>query len=89
MYDTIYRGSGICSTCGNNHNYVYINDYTTIKEFSYNYYIPTNKCAWTEDDRYCVLVKWDDFINNPNKWIDEAFDKRSKPIANSVKVYPK
>lgn len=89
MYDTIYRGSYICNTCGNNHNYVYINDYTTIKEFSYNYYIPKDKCAWAEDDRYCILVKWDDFINNPNKWIDDAFDKRSEPIANSVKVYPK
>ena len=52
MKNKIYRGSGICSTCGNSHSYVYINDETVIKEFSYNYYIPHDKCAWSEDDRY-------------------------------------
>ena len=88
MYSRIYGGSGICQTCGNSHNYVYINDSTTIKEFSYNYYIPNDKCAWTEDDRFCVLVKWDDFIEEPEKYIDQAFDKRSHPISEKTKVRP-
>ena len=64
MHNIIFGGSGICSNCGNSHNYVYLNDATVIKEFYYNYYIPHNKCAWTEDDRFCVLVKWEDFVNN-------------------------
>ncbi len=88
MYDSIYKGSGICNICGNSHNYVSINDSTTVKEFSYNYYIPNNKCAWSENDRYCVLVKWDDFLKAPKDYIDKAFDKRSSEIANKTKVRP-
>ena len=88
MYTTIFGGSGTCTNCGNVHNYVYINDNSTIKEFSYNYYLPTNKCAWSEDDRYCILVKWDDFTADPNKYIDVAFDKRTHPIAEKTRVYP-
>jgi hypothetical protein len=88
MYNSVYGGSGICSNCGNSHNYVYINDNTTIKEFSYNYYIPQNKCAWTEDDRYCVLVKWEEFVTDPEKYIDNAFNKRTSEIASKTKVRP-
>lgn len=92
MYEKIYTGSGSCASCGNSHNYVSINNETVIKEFSYNYYIPHNKCAWSEDDRYCVLVKWDDFkkdTNTAENFINLAFDKRKHPIAEKVKVYPK
>lgn len=89
MKNKIYGGYGVCSTCGNSHNYVYINDETVIKEFSYNYYIPHNKCSWSEDDRYCVLVDWGDFYEEPEKYIDQAFDKRSHSISEKVKVYPK
>lgn len=88
MTNSIYGGSGICSTCGNSHNYVNVNDNTTIKEFSYNYYIPNNKCAWNEDDRYCVLVKWEDFVENPEHYIDKAFDKRTHSISSKTKVKP-
>jgi hypothetical protein len=95
MYDEIFKGSYPCSKCGNNHNHVSINDSTVIKEFSCNYYVKPlteNKCAWSEDDRYCVLVKWEDFIKDAEtakKYIDQAFDKREQPIAEKVKVYPK
>jgi len=88
MYDTIYTGSGICNTCGKSHNYVNINDSTIVKEFSYNYYIPHDKCAWSDDDKYCVLVKWNDFENNPNYYIDKAFDKRTSEISSKTKVRP-
>jgi len=88
MYDEIFRGTYHCSQCGNTHNLVSINDETVIKEFSYNYYIPHDKCAWQEEDRYCVLVKWDDFINIPNTYIDKAFDKREEPIASKIRVRP-
>lgn len=90
MIDTIYKGSYLCSTCNGTHNLVSINDSTTIKEFHRNYYIqPCPSCCWTEDDRYCVLVKWEDFKASPEEYINKAYDKRSAPIADKVTVYPK
>ena len=95
MYNIIYKGSLSCSKCGNNHTLIAIDDSSVIKEFSCNYYVkplPESKCAWSEDDRYCILVKWDYFIKNAEtakNYIDQAFDKREKPIAEKVKVYPK
>lgn len=90
MYDSIYTGSGKCNTCGNVHTWISINDNTVIKEFSANYYTqPHIECAWTEDQRYCVLVKWDDFVRNPEAYINKAHDKRGSDIAKKVKVYPK
>ena len=89
MYDSIYKGSYTCSTCGNRHNWVSINDNTVIKEFSVNYYVePHTGCSWTEGQRYCVLVKWDDFVSDPEAYINKAYDKRSSDIASKVKVYP-
>jgi len=90
MTDRVYKGSYTCSTCGKKHLYVAIEDATTIKEFSYNYYPPLDdgKCAYADEDHYCVLVKWQDFINNPDKYIDQAFDKRTAPIAYKVRVRP-
>ena len=95
MYDEIYKGRYPCSKCGNSHNHIAINDNTIIKEFSCNYYVkplPEGKCGWSEDDRYCILVKWDDFkkdADSAEKYIDLAFEKRKQPIAEKVKVYPK
>lgn len=86
--DKIYTGAYVCVSCGNRHIGVNINDSTTIREFSCNYYIPNNKCSHTEDDRYCVLVSWTDFCQNPNDWIDAAFDKRCSEISKKVRVYP-
>lgn len=89
MYDSVYRGSYNCFTCGNSHNWVAIDDSTVIKEFSKNYYLNSHgKCSYFDDDRYCVLVKWYDFSQNPNTYIDMAFNKRSQPIANDVVVRP-
>lgn len=88
MYDKVYLGSFICSNCGNSHNSVAINDNTTIKEFSYNYYIPNGKCSHPPEDRYCILVQWDDFILSPGTYIEQAFAKRVEPIAKKVRVYP-
>lgn len=89
MYDIVFRGSYNCQRCGSGHSYVAIDDSTAIKEFSYNYYIPGNgKCSWPEEDRYCILVKWEDFITNPNDYIDQAFNKRSQAIADKTKVRP-
>jgi hypothetical protein len=40
MHDVIFVGSGVCSKCGKSHNYVRINNNTTVREFNYNFYIP-------------------------------------------------
>ncbi|KWW31723.1 MAG: Uncharacterized protein AUK63_417 [bacterium P3] len=90
MYDSIYKGSYDCSTCGNSHKWVAIGNDTVIKEFGRNYYLNSHgKCSFAEEDRYCVLVKWIDFSHNPNTYIDMAFNKRSQSIANDVVVRPK
>ena len=47
-----------------------------------------NGCCWSEEERYCVLVKWEDFENNPEKYIDDAFNKRNSEISRKTKVRP-
>lgn len=91
MYSQIYKGQYTCSICGNIHNYICINDNTTIKEFSANYYIQKDhtSCAWSEDQRYCVLAKWNDFILDPNSFINVAWEKRNEDIVKRITVYPK
>ncbi len=87
MYDKVYKDSIQCKNCGKSHTVVAINNNTTIKEFNYNYFIPEDgKCSWSEDDRYCVLVKWDDFITAPNDYIEIAYKKRTSPISSKTKV---
>jgi hypothetical protein len=88
MYEKIYKGIKTCCICGSTHSTVLINENTVIKEFSYNYYIPNDKCAWSEEDRYCVLVKWDDFVKYPEFYIHKAFLKRDEPITSKTKVRP-
>ena len=54
------------------------------------YYLDNkHDCFYAEEDRYCVLVEWAKFKSNPNFYIEQAFQKRSEPIANKVIVYPK
>lgn len=89
MYEIIYKGQYKCDYCGYYHNIVYINDRTVISEFSRNYYLnPHGKCAYDEDDRYCILVKWCDFEQNPNLYIERAYNKRSHLISQEVIVKP-
>lgn len=85
MESKVFQGSSTCASCGYSHSLVCIDDTTVIKEFSYNFYIPHDKCAWDEDDRYCVLTTWQDFETSPNYWIDAAFNKRSEPIADKTR----
>lgn len=88
MSDRIYGGTINCLKCGNSHTFVGINNNSVVTEFSYNYYIPHNKCSWRETDRFCVLVKWEDFVKDPERYIDQAFDKREDPISEKTKVKP-
>ena len=87
MYDKIFGGLYTCGSCGQNHTGVYVEG-NTIKEFSYNYYIPNGKCSHPSEDRYCILVKWDDFKVDPEKYIEMAYEKRSLPISDKIKVRP-
>lgn len=87
MYSNIYKGS---MTIDNQEvSIVAINNLTTIREFNFNYYLPNpqNSKFWQDDDRYCELVKWDDFKDDPNKYIDRAFDKRTSPARDKIKVF--
>ena len=90
MESAIFGGSHLCKECGLTHRTVRINDKTVIREFSENYYMDghTKECCWAEDERYCVLVRWSDFVDDPETWIEEAFKKRSEPVANEVVVRP-
>ena len=90
MTNYIYKGTSLCDSCGEIHNIVAVNDSTVIKEFHRNYYLDNkHDCFYAEEDRYCVLVEWAKFKSNPNFYIEQAFQKRSEPIANKVIVYPK
>ena len=84
MEKKIFKGEYECSQCGKKHFYVDINDATVIKEFSANYYLHKNGCSYREEDRFCVLVTYCDFMNDPDRYIDMAYEKLSQPIANEV-----
>ena len=86
MYDAIYGGNYTCTCCGEEINIVRINSNTVIKEFSENYYLSPN-CKdghCDESGRYCVLVKYDDFMKSPDTYINKAYDKSNAEICNSV-----
>ncbi len=90
MYNKIYLGQYYCPKCNSTHNDVEINENTTIKEFSANYYLKAIdygcKNVYTEDGRFCVLVKYDDFIKprNAEKYIEQAYQKTQEDISNFV-----
>lgn len=89
VYSKIFQNEFTCSICAKTHTHIGINDTTTVKEFSRNYFIQNGKCSYSAEDRYCVLVKWDEFTGDPEKYIEMAFQKKSEPIADKVTVYPK
>lgn len=88
MTQAVFRGSGGCSGCREHIGIVHANDSTMIKEFHKNYYTKDDQCHHGEDERYCVLVSWDDFIVEPEKYIEQAYAKREHPISQSVRVRP-
>jgi hypothetical protein len=88
VYERIYVSNGACSNCGTVITVLNLTDDTTIREFHANYHIANGKCHWNEEDRYCVLVRWHDFVENPELHIEHAFAKRTHPMAKHVKVRP-
>ena len=86
MYNKVYGDSYICSHCGCTVNTVHINENTVIKEFEQNYYLQPN-CKnghCDESGRYGVLVKYDDFMQNPDRYINQAYDKTQAEISKAV-----
>ena len=85
MVDKIYKGPEKCPHCGKMINIVNIDDDTVIREFSENYYLKPNDCGhYYEDGLYAVLVRYDDFMADPEKYINQAYEKTQEPIANEV-----
>ena len=81
----IYYGNEKCEKCDTEHSIVAIDENTVVLEFYKNYYIPKyTGCSWNEDERYCVLVKWEDFIKFPEEYIEKAFEKRNSEISKKV-----
>ncbi|KAA8455310.1 TIR domain-containing protein [Weissella paramesenteroides] len=96
MYNAVYPSPNTTTSSfdGNTVSISNISDDTVIKEISENFYLDSpmhdvNRDYWTSNERYVIAVKWDDFISNPNKYIDMAYAKRTAPIANYTKVHPK
>ena len=85
MYEKIYLGQSTCLTCNKVHTQVNLDNSVTISNFSYNFYIPDGKCSYPDEDRYCVLVKWNDFIQEPEKYIEQAYAKRDQPISKKLR----
>ena len=85
----IYYGNEKCEKCDTEHSIVAIDENTVVLEFYKNYYIPKyTGCSWNEDERYCVLVKWEDFIKFPEEYIEKAFEKRNSEISKKVTIRP-
>lgn len=87
MIDNIYKGIGTCAHCGANYNIVLINDDTVIREFSANYYlVPDDKeCGhYSEEGRYCILCTLDEFLENPESFINKAYDKSQSSLTKKV-----
>lgn len=56
-----------------------------IKEFSANYYLKKDmRCCYTEAGRFCVLVRYSEFMVDPDKYIEMAFNKLEDPICEEV-----
>ena len=85
MVEKIYKGTYKCNICGGTHSYIDINDATVIREFSANYYLKKDfECCYTENGRFCVLCTYQEFIKDPNRYINMAYDKLNHPISNEV-----
>lgn len=77
LYDTIYTDS-ICSNCGSSvrtRNTFYFEKYmpNLVKK---NHKYEGDKCHYSGTDIYCAVLKYSSFIQNPEKYINEAYDKR-------------
>lgn len=84
MESRIYGGTYRCDKCGEEISVVRVNDSTVIREFHENYWLRKECNHYSENGRYCILVKYNDFMNQPSKYIDQAFEKTKSDIAKLV-----
>lgn len=85
MKDRVFLNKYRCHICGKEINTIGIRDDTVLREFSENYWLKENECGhYSEDGRFCVLVSYEDFMKNPEKYINEAYEKTKAPIADYV-----
>lgn len=92
VYDLLYQPS-VCTSplcnCG-----------TTLRSQTsqYKYYLPEivhknheydgTIAHYTDDEVYCAIIKYSTFIKNPERFIDEAFDKRKGEFTIKKKLSP-
>lgn len=85
MEEIIYGSSRNCPTCNQQINAVNISPETVIKEFAENYYLEPDNCGhYDESGHFCVLVRYNDFMENSNLYINKAYDKVDTNINESV-----
>ena len=85
MMNKVYGHVGFCKKCNESITYMTIDESTVIREFSVNYWLKKNECGhYDNDGHYCVVVSYDDFIKNPEKYIDDAFEKTKSSISDYV-----
>jgi predicted RNA-binding Zn-ribbon protein involved in translation (DUF1610 family) len=85
MEKIVFSSSFICPRCGEKISIVNISDSTVIREFSANYWLKPDSCGHFEETRrYCVLVRYNDFMNNPDYYINKAYQKTLDPISEQV-----
>lgn len=85
MESKIFGGKQICQHCGSTVSTINLNDDTVIREFSRNYWLKPNECGhYDESGRYAVLCRYSDFMQDPEKFIDKAFEKTKDTISQMV-----
>lgn len=80
-FEAVFKGTYLCPECGEPHERIVIDDSTATAEFSRNY-----RCGCRGESGYCMLVPWDDFITEPDKYIERAFIRRFGPAAHNVVI---
>ena len=85
MESKIYSGTSRCPRCGGSISYVNVSDSTVLREFSENYWLVRGECDhYPEEGRFCVLVRYSQFMQDPDRYIEQAYEKLSEPVCKQV-----
>ena len=85
MEGEVYGSTSICQHCGKMVTSLNLNDSTVIREFSENYWLKKNACGHFGDNgRFAVLCRYSEFMNDPETYIEAAFEKTKQDISNLV-----
>lgn len=87
MYEKLFFGELPCEICGDKHHAIHAFDDVVLHEFYYNYFLPLPEQHdhWDDDDRFCVLVRWDEFMKEPETFIELAYNKTRFEVSRKVK----